>query len=134
MPPSVRAADSSHRCGSFSALGRIGPSAVGRGEKMSKVSVFAKFSCQEGKGEEMDAALRAIVAASESVDGVESYSYHRGDDGTYWFFALMSSMEAAQQHGNNEAMQAVMPALMSLMAGPPDMAMTTPVAANGFDF
>ncbi len=99
---------------------------------MSKVSVFAKFSCQEGKGEEMDAALRAIVDASESVDGVESYSYHRGEDGTYWFFALMSSMEAAQQHANNEAMQAAMPALMSLMAGPPDMAMTAPVAANGF--
>ncbi len=101
---------------------------------MSKVSVFAKFSCQEGKGDEMDGALRAIVAASESVDGVESYSYHRGEDGTYWFFALMSSMEAAQRHADNEAMQAAMPALMALLAGPPDMAMTTPVAANGFDF
>ena len=100
---------------------------------MSKVSVFAKFSCQEGKGPEMDEALRAIVEASESVDGVESYSYHRGDDGTYWFFALMSSMEAAQQHANNEAMQTAMPALMALLAGPPDMAMTTPLAANGFD-
>ena len=93
---------------------------------MSKVSVFAKFSCQEGKGDEMDEALRAIVEASESVDGVESYSYHRGEDGTYWFFALMSSMEAAQKHGDNEAMQAAMPALMALMAGPPDMAMTVP--------
>ena len=101
---------------------------------MSKVSVFAKFSCQEGKGEEMVEALRAIVAASESVDGVESYSYHRGEDGNYWFFALMSSMEAAQHHGESEAMQAAMPALMGLMAGPPDMAMTAPVAANGFDF
>ncbi|MCY4663776.1 MAG: antibiotic biosynthesis monooxygenase [Acidimicrobiaceae bacterium] len=100
---------------------------------MSKVSVFAKFSCQQGKGSEMDEALGAIVAASESVDGVESYSYHRGDDGTYWFFALMSSMEAAQQHADNEAMQTAMPALMALLAGPPDMAMTTPLAANGFD-
>jgi len=100
---------------------------------MSKVSVFAKFACVEGKGEEMDAALASVVAASEGVDGVESYSYHRGDDGTYWFFALMSSMEAAKNHGNNEAMQAAMPALMGLMAGPPDMSMTTPIAANGLD-
>ena len=76
----------------------------------------------------------SLLDLAESVDGVESYSYHRGEDGTYWFFALMSSMEAAQQHANNEAMQAAMPALMSLLAGPPDMAMTTPVAANGFDF
>ncbi|MDH3753155.1 MAG: antibiotic biosynthesis monooxygenase [Acidimicrobiia bacterium] len=100
---------------------------------MSKVSVFAKFSCVEGKGEEMDAALAAVVAASEGVDGVESYSYHRADDGTYWFFALMSSMEAAQRHADNEAMKAAMEAFMPLMAGPPDMAMTTPVAANGLD-
>jgi len=100
---------------------------------MSKVSVFAKFTCVDGKGEEMDAALAAVVAASEGVDGVESYSYHRGDDGTYWFFALMSSMEAAKSHGDNEAMQAAMPALMALMAGPPDMSMTTPIAANGLD-
>jgi quinol monooxygenase YgiN len=100
---------------------------------MSKVSVFAKFSCKEGKGAEMDEALRAVVAASESVDGVESYSYHRGDDGIYWFFALMTSMEAAQQHAGNEAMQAAMPAMMALLDGPPDMGMTTPVAANGFD-
>jgi len=100
---------------------------------MSKVSVFAKFTCVEGKGAEMDAALAAVVTASEGVDGVESYSYHRGDDGTYWFFALMSSMEAAQNHGDNEAMQAAMPALMTLMAGPPEMSMTTPIAANGLD-
>jgi len=26
-----------------------------------------------------------------------------------------------------------MPALMALMAGPPDMAMTTPIAANGIE-
>ncbi len=81
----------------------------------------------------MDAALKRVVAASESVEGVESYSYHRGDGSTYWFFALMSSMEAAQGHADNEAMQAAMPALMSLLAGPPDMAMTTPLAANGLD-
>ena len=101
---------------------------------MSKVSVFGKFSCAEGKGEEMDAALVRVVAASEGVDGVESYSYHCADDGTYWFFALMSSMDAARGHADNEAMKAAMQPFMTLLAGPPDMAMTTPVAANGFDF
>jgi quinol monooxygenase YgiN len=99
---------------------------------MSKVSVFAKFTCAEGKGEEMDAALDAVVAASADVEGVEQYSYHRAEDGTYWFFALMSSMEAAQHHADSAAMQAAMPGLMSLLAGPPEMSMTTPVAAKGF--
>ncbi len=59
---------------------------------------------------------------------------HRADGGTYWFFALMSSMEAAQHHAGNEGMQAAMPAMMALLDGPPDMAMTASVAANGFEF
>ena len=100
---------------------------------MSKVSVFAKFSCAEGKGKEMDAALAAVVTASETVDGVESYSYHRGEDGTYWFFALMSSMEAARTHGDSEPMQTAMAAFMPLLDGPPDMSITTPLAASGLD-
>lgn len=98
---------------------------------MSKVSMFAKFTCADGKGDEMDAALAAVVAASEGVDGIESYSYHRGEDGTYWFYALMSSTEAMQSHSDNEAMQAAMQAFMPLLAGPPDMSMTTPIAING---
>lgn len=98
---------------------------------MSKVSMFAKFSCTEGKGDEMDAALAEVVAASAGVDGVESYSYHRGEGGTYWFYALMSSAEVMQTHHEDEAMKAAMGAFMPLMAGPPDMAMTTPVAMNG---
>ena len=61
---------------------------------MSKVSVFAKFSRAEAKGEEM---------------------------------------EAAQRHGDADATQAAMPAVMTLLAGPPDMSMTPPVAANGLD-
>ena len=97
---------------------------------MSKVSMFAKFSCVEGKGEEMDAALAAVVAASESVEGVESYSYHRGEDGTYWFYALMSGQEVMQTHHEDEGMKAAMAQFMPLMAGPPDMARTTPVAIN----
>jgi quinol monooxygenase YgiN len=95
---------------------------------MAKVSMFAKFACAEGKAEEMDAALVAVVAASEGVAGIESYSYHKGDDGTYWFYALMSSAGAMQKHADHEAMQTAMASFMPLLAGPPDMSMTEPVA------
>ena len=81
----------------------------------------------------MDAALAAVVAASETVDGVESYSYHRGDDGTYWFFAIMSNLEAMRGHGDTEAMKAAMGPMMALLDGRPDMSITTPIAANGLD-
>jgi len=97
---------------------------------MAKVSMFAKFVCAEGKPEEMDAALVAVVAASEGVDGIESYSYHKGDDGTYWFYALMSNSKAMQTHADNEAMQTAMASFMPLLAGPPEMSVTTPVAVR----
>lgn len=98
---------------------------------MSKVSMFAKFTPVEGKDEELDAALVGVVAASEGVEGVESYSYHRGDDGVIWFYALMSNAEVMQTHHSDPAMQAAMRAFMPLMAAPPEMATTTPIAVNG---
>lgn len=98
---------------------------------MAKVSVFTKFACQEGKGDEMEVVLRRLVAATSSDGGVETYSYHRGEGDTFWFFALMSSMEAAETHADNPEIAAAMPELMELLAGPPEMAMTTPIAAKG---
>ncbi|MCY4069073.1 MAG: hypothetical protein OXE79_08220 [Acidimicrobiaceae bacterium] len=100
---------------------------------MSKVAVFSKVACKEGKDAELEEAMKAMVAAGESIDGVELYSYHRAEDGSYWFFALMSSMEATMSHAQDPALQAVMPAAMEAMDGPPEVALTTPVAAAGFD-
>lgn len=73
---------------------------------MAKVSMFGKFTCAPAKSQEMEAALAAQVAASNGADGVEAYSYHRGDDRTYWFFALFSTMEAMEALSRTEAMQA----------------------------
>ena len=61
---------------------------------MSKVSVMGTLKCQDGKAEEMEAVLAAMVEAAGTEPGVEIYSYHRGDDNTYWFFALMSDGES----------------------------------------
>lgn len=100
---------------------------------MSKVTMIGSITCQAGKGEEMEAVFADMAKASEEESGCEIYTYLRGEDNTYWFFALMSSQEAMQDHGQSEAMQAAMAAFGPLMASPPEMHMTTPVAANGFD-
>ena len=75
---------------------------------MSKVAMVATFNCKEGKNDEMDAALAAQVAVAAELDGVEVYSYHRGEGTDYSYFALFSSMEAIQSQGQSEALQAVM--------------------------
>ncbi len=101
---------------------------------MSKVTMIGKIMCQPGKGEEMEAVFRDMAAACADEAGTEIYTYLRGEENTYWFFALMSSQEAMQGHGQSDAMKQAMAAFGPLMAGPPEMSVTTPVAANGFDF
>lgn len=100
---------------------------------MSKMSMVATFSCADGKADEMDAVLARQVEAAAELDGVEVYSYHRGDDNQYSFFALFSSMESMQHHGEAESLKEVMPDFMSLLAGPPNMSTYTPIAAAGLD-
>ena len=100
---------------------------------MSKVSMVASFTCADGKADEMDAVLADQVAAAAELDGVEVYSYHRGEENHYSFFAVFSSMEAMQAHGGADSLKDVMPAFMSLLASPPQMSVYTPVAAVGID-
>ncbi|MCY3850878.1 MAG: hypothetical protein OXF75_08770 [Acidimicrobiaceae bacterium] len=100
---------------------------------MSKVSMVATFTCAEGKNDEMDAALAAQVAAAADLEGVEVYSYHRGEGDNYSFFALFSSMESVQAHGEADSLKDVMPVFMSLLGSPPQMSMYSPVAAAGLD-
>ncbi len=91
------------------------------------------FTCQDGKAEEMETVLAAMVDAASTEPGVEIYSYHRGDDNTFWFFALMADQDSMQHHGQSDAMKAAMEGFMPLVATPPQMNMTTPVAALGLD-
>ncbi len=100
---------------------------------MSKISMMGTITCQEGKGDEMAAVLATMVDAAKDEPGVEVYSYHRGEDDTFWFFALMTDQESMQQHGQSEAMKAAMQAFGPLMAEPPKMSVTTPVAAIGLE-
>lgn len=100
---------------------------------MGKVSVLGTLKCQDGKADEMEAVLRSMVEAARGEPGVEVYSYHRGEENTFWFFALMSDQEAMQNHGRSQAMQAAMEDFMPLMAAPPQMQVTTPVAAVGLN-
>ena len=77
---------------------------------MSKVSMMGSITCQDGKGDEMEAVLRAMVDAARDEPGVEIYSYHRGEGNSFSFFALMADEAAMQSHGQSEAMRSGWPA------------------------
>ncbi|MFK7896691.1 MAG: putative quinol monooxygenase [Myxococcota bacterium] len=100
---------------------------------MSKMTMIGSIECQPGKADEMTAVLKQMVIAARDEPGCEIYSYHRGKENTFWFFALMTNEAALQPHGQSEAMQAAMSAFRPLMAGPPQMSPATPIAAIGLD-
>jgi quinol monooxygenase YgiN len=100
---------------------------------MSKVTMIGTLKCQDGKVEEMEAVLATMVEAAGDEPGVEIYTYLRGEENTFWFFALMTDDESMQNHGQTGAMRAAMQAFGPLMAEPPQMSVTTPIAALGFE-
>lgn len=100
---------------------------------MSKQTMIGTMTCQDGKADEMEAVLVRMVEAAREEPGIAVYSYHRGEGNTFWFFALMESAEAMQQHGQTEAMQAVMAEFMPLVDGRPQMQPAKPIAAIGLD-
>lgn len=100
---------------------------------MSKVSMMGTITSRDGRAEEMEAVLATMVEAAHDEPGVEVYSYHRGGENTFWFFALMADAESLKVHGQSEAMTAAMEAFMPLMAEPPKISTGTPIAAIGLD-
>src|SRR5258708_3664941 len=104
-----------------------------RSTTMSKVTMMGSFTCQDGKAEEMEAVVAAMGQAATGGAGGGDFSYHRGAENTFWFFALMADEASMRGHGQGEAMQAAMSAFGPLVAGPPQMTVTTPVAALGLD-
>lgn len=100
---------------------------------MSKVTMVGKVTVLPGKADEAEPILAKMVDAARGEQGVEVYSYHRGEGDTFWFFAVMADEAAVASHRQTPAMMDAMSAFMPLAAGRPDMHKATPVAAIGLD-
>jgi quinol monooxygenase YgiN len=97
----------------------------------SKVTMIGTITCHDGKADDLEEVFVRMVEAAEGEPGVEVYSYHRGEENTFWFFALMADETAMTEHGQSAAMQEAVQAAMPLMAGPPAISMAAPVAGIG---
>jgi len=102
---------------------------------MSKISLIAKLTAQDGKAADLEAALHDLIAAAEEEDGLEVYSVHSIDDsdGEYLFFEMYRDGDAMKVHGKGERMRAAMGALGPFLAGRPELTMMHTVAAKGLD-
>lgn len=102
---------------------------------MSKISLLAKLTAAEGKGEELEAAAGPLIAAAEEEPGLEVYSFHKdtSNENVYYFFELYTDAAALEVHGKGDGMKAAMAALGGCLAGRPEISMLSPVAAKGLD-
>lgn len=81
----------------------------------------------------MAAVLRRMVEAAKDEPGVEVYTYTRAAEEAFCFFALMSDVESMEAHGQTPAMQEAVADFGPLMASPPQMTSSAPLAAVGLD-
>ena len=100
---------------------------------MSKISLIAKLTCNEGVTEDFEAALASLIEASNEESGLEIYSAHRGEDNVYWFFEVYADGDAMAVHGKGELMRPAMKALGAFLSAAPEVMVLTPVVAKGLD-
>lgn len=100
---------------------------------MSKISLIAKLTCNDGAAADFEKALAGLIEASNEEAGLEIYSAHRGEDNIYWFFEVYSDSDALAVHGRGDAMKPAMKALGAYLSGAPEVMVLAPVVAKGLE-
>jgi quinol monooxygenase YgiN len=100
---------------------------------MSKVGAVAKLTAQPGKRDELIAAMQGVLSAVEAEEGTLHYVLHTDDKDAdvCWMTELYSGQEALQSHMGGEAFKALGGKLGSVLAGRPELHLTTPVQGKG---
>lgn len=102
---------------------------------MSKLTVIAKITTQEGKRDELVAAFGEYFPQVEGEDGtlVYSISTDTADANAVWVYELYADGDALQAHSGSDAFKAFGKQLGSLLAGAPEIHVLNPVQAKGHD-
>jgi len=101
---------------------------------MSKLALLIKTKAKPGKRDEVLHLFEThLQAAAESNDAQEVifYCYDTTDDDTFYLFELYADQEALQQASQSPGFAAYMQEAMTLLAGPPEVTVTTPVWTKG---
>lgn len=101
---------------------------------MSKISIIAKITAQDGKRDELVAAFAPMLEHVGTAEpGTEVYMLHTDDKdpNVCWFYELYTDGEAAKVHGTSDMMKAVGKNLAPLLAGRPELSFVTPVGGKG---
>jgi autoinducer 2-degrading protein len=85
---------------------------------MSQVSLLARFTAKEGKGDEIVAAFQPLLDQVRNEPGTLLYVMNRAKDNpdVFWFAELYADDDAFAAHGTSDAMAKAGPTLGPLIA------------------
>lgn len=100
---------------------------------MSKIAILAKLTAQEGKREDLVAAIKLALPKADDEAGTLVYTCHTDetDQNAVWFYELYSDEDAMKAHMGGEVIKTMMPALGGLLGAPPEMHRITPFGGKG---
>jgi len=99
---------------------------------MPQVSLLAKVTAQEGKGDELVAAFEPLIDQVRKEQGTLLYVMNRSKDNpeVFWTYELYTDDDAFAAHGTSDAMAKVGPTVGPLIAES-ELILGDPVLAAG---
>ena len=95
--------------------------------------MIAKFTCLDGKRDELYAGLAPMMDHVESEAGTELYQLLEdpNDANVAYMYELYTDGEALQAHSTSDVMKQILNAFGGSLAGRPELTMLTPVRGKG---
>ncbi len=96
---------------------------------MNEIVVNALLEAEPGKAEELEAALREVLAPSRAEDGNVLYELHRDrkDPNRFMFHEIWKSADAIKEHNGRAHYQKLSVTVGPLLAKPPALSTWTRV-------
>jgi quinol monooxygenase YgiN len=100
---------------------------------MSQTAIIAKFTCIDGKRDDLFAGLAPMMEHVESEPGTLLYQLlaDPNDANVAYMYELYTDGDALQAHSTSEVMKQMMNAFGGILAGRPELTMLTPVRGKG---
>lgn len=100
---------------------------------MSQVAIIAKFTCIDGKRDELYSGLAPMMDHVGSEDGTLLYQLLEdpNDANVAYMYELYTDDAAVKAHSSSDAMKQIMNAFGGILAGRPELTMLTPVRGKG---
>ena len=101
----------------------------------AKVALFAKFTTQPGKRDEVLDAFEAFLPTAEAEQGTEVYAFHRdeADEDALWIYELYTDHAALGAHASSPEFAALVGEIGGLFEGAPMMHTARAAFAKGLE-